>query len=193
MAMFVARFRLATVAGLLCGIARRWPAHERMFLDLAMLLLVASSLLLRSFRKMLETDPGFQRTREIAIRMALGASRKIVLLHIFALYLSARDSWGGLWRLIASVGLMNFLKRLLFGVKLWTARRLQALYIGWLVACADGLRRSTPCEYSEASSQGYRRDDSAELKQGASLSPSAFSLSIRENLRCSRFSFRQSE
>jgi len=57
-----------------------------------------------------------QRTREIAICMALGASRKIVLLRIlrYALTLAAV---GVICGLIASVGLMNFLKSLLYGVK----------------------------------------------------------------------------
>lgn len=57
-----------------------------------------------------------QRTREIAIRMALGASRKIVLLRIvrYALTLGAV---GVVCGLAASVGLMNFLKGLLYGVE----------------------------------------------------------------------------
>ena len=57
-----------------------------------------------------------QRTREIAIRIALGASRKIVLLRIlrYALSLAAVGIGCGL---VASVGLMNFLKSLLYGVK----------------------------------------------------------------------------
>jgi ABC-type antimicrobial peptide transport system permease subunit len=57
-----------------------------------------------------------QRTREIAIRMALGASRQIVVLRIlrYALTLAATGVVGGL---IASIGLMHFLKSLLYGVK----------------------------------------------------------------------------
>jgi ABC-type antimicrobial peptide transport system permease subunit len=57
-----------------------------------------------------------QRTREIAIRMALGASRKIVLLRTlrYALLLTAIGITGGL---IASIGLTRFLKSLLYGVK----------------------------------------------------------------------------
>jgi predicted permease len=57
-----------------------------------------------------------QRTREIAIRMALGASRQIVVLRIlrYALTLAATGAVGGL---IASIGLMHFLKSLLYGVK----------------------------------------------------------------------------
>jgi predicted permease len=57
-----------------------------------------------------------QRTREIAIRMALGASRQIVLLRIlrYALTLAATGVIGGL---IASIGLMHFLRSLLYGVK----------------------------------------------------------------------------
>jgi putative ABC transport system permease protein len=57
-----------------------------------------------------------QRTREIAIRMALGASRRIVLLRIlrYALSLAAVGVVSGL---IAAVGLMNFLKSMLYGVK----------------------------------------------------------------------------
>lgn len=57
-----------------------------------------------------------QRSREIAIRMALGASRKIVLLKTlrFALLLTAIGMAGGL---IASIGLTRFLKSLLYGVK----------------------------------------------------------------------------
>jgi predicted permease len=57
-----------------------------------------------------------QRTREIAIRMALGASRKVVLLRTLrnALTVAVTGVAGGL---IASVGLMHFLKSLLYGVK----------------------------------------------------------------------------
>jgi predicted permease len=57
-----------------------------------------------------------QRTREIAIRMALGASRKIVLLRImrYALGLAAAGIVCGL---VVSFGLMNSLKSLLYGVK----------------------------------------------------------------------------
>jgi predicted permease len=57
-----------------------------------------------------------QRTREIAIRMALGASRKVVLLRTlrYALTVAVMGVAGGL---IASIGLMRFLKSLLYGVK----------------------------------------------------------------------------
>jgi len=57
-----------------------------------------------------------QRTREIAIRMALGASRKVVLLRTlrYALTVAVMGVAGGL---IASIGLTHFLKSLLFGVK----------------------------------------------------------------------------
>lgn len=57
-----------------------------------------------------------QRTREIAIRMALGASPKVVLLRTlrFALTVTATGVVGGL---IASFGLMHFLGSLLYGVK----------------------------------------------------------------------------
>jgi putative ABC transport system permease protein len=56
-----------------------------------------------------------QRTRETAIRMALGASRKVVLLQTlrYALTVAVTGVAGGL---IASVGLMRFLKSLLYGV-----------------------------------------------------------------------------
>jgi putative ABC transport system permease protein len=57
-----------------------------------------------------------QRTREIAIRMALGASRKVVLLRTlrYALTVAVMGVAGGL---IASIGLTHFLKSLLYGVK----------------------------------------------------------------------------
>jgi predicted permease len=57
-----------------------------------------------------------QRTREIAIRMALGASRKIVLMRTlrYALTVAVLGVAGGL---IASIGIMHFLKSLLYGVK----------------------------------------------------------------------------
>jgi putative ABC transport system permease protein len=57
-----------------------------------------------------------QRTREIAIRMALGASPKNVLLRTlqFALTVAAT---GVVCGLIASITLMHFLKSLLYGVK----------------------------------------------------------------------------
>jgi len=57
-----------------------------------------------------------QRTREIAIRMALGASRKVVLLRTlrYALTVAVMGVVGGL---IASIGLTHFLKSLLYGVK----------------------------------------------------------------------------
>jgi predicted permease len=57
-----------------------------------------------------------QRTREIAIRIALGASRKVVLLRTlhYALTVAVTGVAGGL---IASIGLMHFLKSLLYGVK----------------------------------------------------------------------------
>ena len=57
-----------------------------------------------------------QRTREIAIRMALGASRGVVLLRTlrYALTVAATGVAGGL---IASIGLTRFLASLLYGVK----------------------------------------------------------------------------
>jgi len=57
-----------------------------------------------------------QRTREIAIRMALGASRKTVLLRTlrYALTLAAIGVAGGL---VASLGLTRFLVTLLYGVR----------------------------------------------------------------------------
>ncbi|MGA7318221.1 MAG: ABC transporter permease [Silvibacterium sp.] len=57
-----------------------------------------------------------QRTREIAIRMALGASRRVVLLRTlrYAVAVAVTGVGAGL---IASVGLMHFLKSLLYGVK----------------------------------------------------------------------------
>jgi putative ABC transport system permease protein len=57
-----------------------------------------------------------QRTREIAIRMALGASRKVVLVRIlrYALTLAATGVACGL---VASLGLVNLLKSLLYDVK----------------------------------------------------------------------------
>ena len=57
-----------------------------------------------------------QRTHEIAIRMALGASRKVVLLLTLrnALTVAAAGVAAGL---IASIGLMHFLKSLLYGVR----------------------------------------------------------------------------
>ena len=57
-----------------------------------------------------------RRTREIAIRMALGASRKTVMLRTlrYALALTATGVAGGL---IASLALTHFLKSLLYGVR----------------------------------------------------------------------------
>jgi ABC-type antimicrobial peptide transport system permease subunit len=57
-----------------------------------------------------------QRTREIAIRIALGAPRNVVLLRTlrYALALAATGVSGGL---IASIGLTHFLKSLLYGVR----------------------------------------------------------------------------
>jgi ABC-type antimicrobial peptide transport system permease subunit len=57
-----------------------------------------------------------QRTREIAIRIALGAPRSVVLLRTlrYALALAAAGICGGL---IASMGLTHFLKSLLYGVR----------------------------------------------------------------------------
>jgi putative ABC transport system permease protein len=57
-----------------------------------------------------------ERTREIAIRMALGATREAVLLRTFqyALTLATTGVVGGL---IASIGLTRFLESLLYGVK----------------------------------------------------------------------------
>jgi len=57
-----------------------------------------------------------QRTREIAIRMALGATRATVLLRTlrFAMNLAIAGVAAGL---AASLGLMQFLKSLLYGVK----------------------------------------------------------------------------
>jgi ABC-type antimicrobial peptide transport system permease subunit len=57
-----------------------------------------------------------QRTREIAIRMALGASRQTVLLR-FLRHSLALISTGMVAGLIASLGLTHFLKSMLFGVK----------------------------------------------------------------------------
>jgi len=57
-----------------------------------------------------------QRTREIAIRMALGASPKIVLLRTLRYALTVAAA-GVVCGLIASIGLMHFLKSLLYGVK----------------------------------------------------------------------------
>jgi predicted permease len=57
-----------------------------------------------------------QRTREIAIRMAIGASRKIVLLRTLR-YAVTLAAVGVVCGLVASVGLTNFLKSLLYGVK----------------------------------------------------------------------------
>jgi macrolide transport system ATP-binding/permease protein len=56
-----------------------------------------------------------QRTRETAIRMALGASRKVVLLQTLR-YASTVAVTGVAGGLIASVGLMRFLKSMLYGV-----------------------------------------------------------------------------
>ena len=57
-----------------------------------------------------------QRTREIAIRMAMGAPRSVVLLRTLrhALGLATAGICGGL---IASIGLTDFLKSLLYGVR----------------------------------------------------------------------------
>jgi putative ABC transport system permease protein len=56
-----------------------------------------------------------QRTREIAIRMAMGAPRSVVLVRTLrhALGLATAGICGGL---IASIGLTDFLKSLLYGV-----------------------------------------------------------------------------
>ena len=57
-----------------------------------------------------------QRTREIAIRMALGASRRVVLLRTlrYALTLAGAGVAAGL---VASLGLTRFLTTLLYGVR----------------------------------------------------------------------------
>jgi putative ABC transport system permease protein len=57
-----------------------------------------------------------QRTREIAIRIALGAPRNIVVFRTlcYALALAATGVVGGL---IASIGLTHFLKSMLYGVR----------------------------------------------------------------------------
>jgi putative ABC transport system permease protein len=76
-----------------------------------------------------------QRTREIAIRMALGASRRIVLLRIlrYALTLAAIGVIGGL---IASIGLTHFLKSLLYDVKPMDGATVAAAVLVLLCCCA---------------------------------------------------------
>ena len=97
--MFVAAFGFTGVTGLLCGLAPALAGMRTDILDslrdgtqgtgrgrsqhrlqsllatveiaLAMLLLVASGLLLRSFRKMLETDPGFQPQHVLTASLSL--------------------------------------------------------------------------------------------------------------------------
>jgi putative ABC transport system permease protein len=97
--LFAAAFGFAAVTGLLCGIAPALASTRRDVLDslrdgsqaagpgrsqhnlqqllvileiaLALLLLVASGLLLRSFRKMLQTDPGFQPRHTLTSSLSL--------------------------------------------------------------------------------------------------------------------------
>jgi putative ABC transport system permease protein len=97
--MFAAAFGFTGVTGLLCGLAPALAGMRTEILDslrdgtqgtgrgrsqhrlqslfatveiaLAMLLLVASGLLLRSFRKMLETDPGFQPQHVLTASLSL--------------------------------------------------------------------------------------------------------------------------
>jgi len=94
-----------------------------------------------------------ERTREIAIRMALGATREDVIRRTIrsALVLGAAGIAGGL---IASLGLTHFLKSLLYGVKpLDTAAIAGAMVVllvcaalaGWLPA-----RRASAIEPMEA-------------------------------------------
>jgi putative ABC transport system permease protein len=82
-----------------------------------------------------------QRTREIAIRMALGASRKIVLLRTlrYALTVAVTGVAGGL---IASIGLMHFLKSLLYGVKPLDGATIAGAVI--VLLCCSALAASIP-------------------------------------------------
>jgi putative ABC transport system permease protein len=82
-----------------------------------------------------------QRTREIAIRMALGASRKIVLLRTLrhALTIAVTGVAGGL---IASIGLMHFLKSLLYGVKPLDGATIAGAVI--VLLCCSALAASIP-------------------------------------------------
>jgi ABC-type antimicrobial peptide transport system permease subunit len=82
-----------------------------------------------------------QRTREIAIRMALGASRKIVLLRTlrYALTIAVTGIAGGL---IASIGLMHFLKSLLYGVKPLDGATIAGAVI--VLLCCSALAASIP-------------------------------------------------
>jgi putative ABC transport system permease protein len=76
-----------------------------------------------------------QRTREIAIRMALGAPRRVVLLHIlrYALTLAITGVIGGL---AASIGLTHFLKSLLYGVKPLDSATIAGAVVVLLCCCA---------------------------------------------------------
>jgi putative ABC transport system permease protein len=82
-----------------------------------------------------------QRTREIAIRMALGASRKVVLLRTLrhALTIAVTGVAGGL---IASIGLMHFLKSLLYGVKPLDGATIAGAVI--VLLCCSALAASIP-------------------------------------------------
>jgi putative ABC transport system permease protein len=84
-----------------------------------------------------------QRTREIAIRMALGASRKVVLLRTlrYALTVAVAGIAGGL---IASIGLMHFLKSLLYGVKPLDGATIAGAVL--VLLCCSALAASIPAQ-----------------------------------------------
>ena len=82
-----------------------------------------------------------QRTREIAIRMALGASPKIVVLRTLRYALTVAAT-GVVCGLIASIGLMHFLKSLLYGVKPLDGATIAAAVL--VLLCCSVLAASIP-------------------------------------------------
>jgi putative ABC transport system permease protein len=84
-----------------------------------------------------------QRTREIAIRMALGASRKTVMLRTLR-YASTVAVAGVAGGLIASIGVVHFLKSLLYGVKPLDSVTIAGAVL--VLLCCSALAASIPAQ-----------------------------------------------